>query len=715
MAGTFSESWYRIAHLRAALRPTIKCRKQYFRGAPWYFLHDPHNKNFYRLNPAYYRFVSRLSFARTIEEIWLEALQDAPETGPGQQDVLSLLIELHNENLIYFNEPPDTRHLFLRGEEKQSKENMQRWLNILFIRFPLWNPDRWLARLLPLWQALFSTTGLLIGVVVLALGIQAGIKNAAELTEQAGKVLAPGNFLLLYTGIAIIKLFHEIGHGAICKRFGGEVHSIGLMFLLFVPLPYIDATSSWELRSKWERILISAGGMLMEFLVGALACLVWAHSPPGIVHSLAYNMMFTATVSTLLFNSNPLLKYDGYYILADLIEIPNLFQKSRDQVFRWCEKYLFGQGEVELPAQSRQEGLWLFAFGIASMIYRVVLLVGILLFIADSYAALGMALALVMGGGWIVKPTWTFAKYLLSSPKLQQVRIRAVAVSMAIGMIPLLFVLGYPVPVQVVFPGIVESAKQSEVLAETAGQVTQMLVQPGSHVQQGEALILLINPVLEQDIRKVEAQLEQIAILEQGALLEGGGDRLPLAKRREAGSKLLADLKTSQKRLTIVAQQSGVWIFLTPREMQGQWVARGYQLGEIINLDTLRFSAVVSQEEASSLFAQKLEGLAVRLSGQGDHTLGVTGYNLIPHAHELLPNQALSWMVGGAVTTDSSGRDVLRAAEPFYLLNAELQPTEQQRVMAGQTGQLRVQLAPQPLALRAFRLLRQFLQKRYLL
>jgi hypothetical protein len=142
-------------------------------------------------------------------------------------------------------------------------------------------------------------------------------------------------------------------------------------------------------------------------------------------------------------------------------------------------------------------------------------------------------------------------------------------------------------------------------------------------------------------------------------------------------------------------------------------VAKGYQFGEILNLERMRFSAVVSQEEASSLFAQQLKGLAVRLSGQGGRTLEVSGHNLIPHAHENLPNQALSWMAGGTVTTDSRGRDVLRAAEPFYLLHADLESAP--GLLAGQTGQLRVELAPQSLAARGYRAVRQFLQKRYLL
>ncbi len=712
MAGTFSESWYRIARLHATLRAPVRCRKQFFRGEPWYFLHDPYNKNFYRLSPEYYRFVARLSLGKTIEDVWLETLREMPETAPGQQEILSLLIELHNENLIAFDVPPDTRNLFLRGDERRNRETTQRWMNLLFLRIPLWNPDRWLTRLLPLWRLLFSKAGALVGGVILALGLHAGIENAAEFTAEAGNVLAPGNVLMLYAGVAFVKLMHEIGHGALCKRFGCEVSAVGVMLLLFVPLPYIDATSSWELRDKWERILVSAGGMLMEFVIGALACLVWVHSPPGLVHGLAYNMMLTATVSTLLFNSNPLLKYDGYYILTDLIEIPNLYQKSRDQLFRCAERYLFGRQEIELPARTLGEGAWLLLYGLSSAFYRVALLIGILLFIADRYATLGMMLAVIMGCGWLLRPSWVFLRYLLTSPKLRGVRRRAIGVSAMLGTVPLLLVVAWPLDMQVVFPGIVQSTQHAEVLAETAGQVTQLFVQPGDRVRPGDALIQLVNPVLEQEINKAAAQLEQVEVLEQAALLEGGGDKQSLAKRKETCRKLLDDLLANRRQLTIVAQKNGVWIFPVPREVQGQWVSRGYQFGEIVDLEQLRFTAVVSQEMASLLFTQQPHGLVVRLVGQGEHTLATGAYSLIPHAHEVLPDQALSWMAGGMVPTNGGEGDRPRASEPFYLLRADLLPVEVP-VMCGQTGQLRVTLAPESLATRGIRALKQFLQKRY--
>ncbi len=141
-----------------------------------------------------------------------------------------------------------------------------------------------------------------------------------------------GNLVLLYLGLIFIKTVHEFGHAIFCRKYGGEVHVMGVMLMIFTPMPYVDATSSWSFRERYKRVLVGAAGMIVELFVAALATFVWAKTAPGTLHSLAYNMMFVASVSTLIFNINPLLRFDGYYILSDLIEIPNLNQRATGQL-----------------------------------------------------------------------------------------------------------------------------------------------------------------------------------------------------------------------------------------------------------------------------------------------------------------------------------------------------------------------------------------------
>ncbi|WPL19564.1 Zn-dependent protease [Thiorhodovibrio winogradskyi] len=713
MAGTFSESWYRVAHLCLALRPGVTCRKQYNRGHAGYLLQDPHNKNFYRLTSPLYQFVARLRLDKTVEQVWVETLEQNPDTGPGQQDVIALLVDLQRENLLYFPLAADSKALFERGSERSRRESQQKWMNFLFIRFPLWNPAPWLLRWQPLWRLLVGRVVGVIWLLTLAVAILAGIQHASELGDQTRHVLAADNLLLLYLGIALLKVAHELGHAAISTRFGGEVSSVGIMLLLFIPLPYVDATSSWELRDKWQRILVSAGGMIVELFFGAVACLIWVNAAPGVVNSLAYNMMFAATVSTVLFNGNPLLRYDGYYILADLLEIPNLYEKSRDLIYRLCERYLFGLRHQALPGADLAERLWMLGYGLASVAYRLLLLIGILLFIGDQYATLGLILALFMGVSWLLRPVVKFGRYLLTSPSLREVRGRALGVALVLVGLPVLFALLYPLPVSVVVPGVVQSLQRQEVFTETGGRLLAFERQPGARVEVGDTLLRLDNPLLEVELEQLRLQLRQLEVLEQQALREGGGDRQPLARRREALEQLLADVRARQQGLHLVAQQSGIWIAPDSGRHLGQWVGPGQFFGLIAASAPYRFSAVVSQEQASDLFTFGYTRLNLRLRGQGGVDLAVPQAQMLPHAHEELPSAALGWPAGGDIATDPEDQQGVRSREPFYLLKAQLPQTDEVLLLEGQTGRLRILLPPQPLLLQAWRRLRQFLLQRY--
>jgi len=230
----------------------------------------------------------------------------------------------------------------------------------------------------------------------------------------------------------IIKTLHEFGHAYFCRKFGGEVHVMGVMLMIFTPAPYMDATSSWAFRNRWKRVLVGAAGMIVEIFFAAFATFVWAKTGPGTIHNLAYNMMFIASISTVVFNINPLLRFDGYYILSDLVDIPNLHQRAQQQLRYFAERYLFGLKKVESPANNPREGFWLCVFGIASGIYRVVVFGGVLLVIADRFLLLGIIMAAVCFISWVTVPTVRFVQYLASSPKLERQRKRAIALSGAL-------------------------------------------------------------------------------------------------------------------------------------------------------------------------------------------------------------------------------------------------------------------------------------------
>ena len=392
-AKLFHESWYRIADQRICLRPNVVVRRQMLRGEKWYVVQNPLSNQFYRLNPGAYDFVSRLSANRSIEEVWKESQARDPDNAPGQGDIIELLAQLYHANLLHYNLPPNSEKLFDRYKKKKQRILKANLKSIMFFRIPLFDPDALLQRLLRFIRLLISPLGAVVWCLVVVVGVKVAIDNFAELRVQSQGIMAPANLLFLYLGLVIVKTLHEFGHAFAVRRFGGEVHTMGVMFLIFSPLPYMDASSAWTFRNKWQRVFVGAAGMIFEVFVAACAIFIWAYTGPGVVHSLAYNMVFVASVSTVLFNINPLLRFDGYYILSDLLDMPNLHQHSAQHLKYLVESHAFGCKNCETPATTRREEIWFTTFGILSGVYRIFVFSMILLFVADRFLLAGMIMA----------------------------------------------------------------------------------------------------------------------------------------------------------------------------------------------------------------------------------------------------------------------------------------------------------------------------------
>src|SRR6266542_3390022 len=325
-SSTFSESWHRIANQRLWLRADVRIRRQNFRGERWFVIENPLTNEFFRLTPAAYAFAGRLDPTRAVEAVWRECLEKFPDEAPGQEEVVQLLAQLYFANLLQYDRGTNSAELFERFKKRQQREWRARLLNIMFIRFPLLDPDRFLVRTLPVAGRLITVFGSILWLAVIVAGLKVAADNCQALKQQGQGLLAPGNLPLLYVGLVIIKTIHEFGHAYFTRKFGGEVHVMGVMLMIFTPVPYVDVSSSWAFRSRRRRLLVGAAGMMVELFFAALLAFVWAYSGQGALHSLAYNMMFVASVSTILFNANPLLRFDGYYMLSDLVEIPNRAQ-----------------------------------------------------------------------------------------------------------------------------------------------------------------------------------------------------------------------------------------------------------------------------------------------------------------------------------------------------------------------------------------------------
>ncbi|MBT5831299.1 MAG: hypothetical protein HOH77_14020 [Candidatus Latescibacteria bacterium] len=709
----FHESWYRIANQRICLRPSVRVQRQMFHGSRWYVLRDPFSNQYYRLPPGAYGFVSRLNPNRTVEEVWNEVVEREPAEAPGQGDIIELLAQLYHANLLHYSLPPDSAKLFDRYKQKKQRILKANLKSIMFFRVPLFDPNVILQRLFPAIRVLMGPLGAIAWLVVFVGAIVVALDHAGELWAQSQSVLAPGNLFLLYVGIVIIKTLHEFGHAFAVRRFGGEVHTMGVMFLIFSPLPYMDATASWFFRNKWHRVLVGAAGMIVEIFVAAIALFIWAGTGPGIVHTLAYNMVFVASVSTVLFNINPLLRFDGYYILSDLLDMPNLHQHANQHLKYLVEHHAFGYQNAETPATSRRDEIWFTGFGILAGIYRIFVFSMIFLFVADQFLLAGLIMTAICFVTWGILPIVGIVRYLATSPKLNRVRTRAILVSGATVAILGSILFLYPFPFSVHAPGVLKSSDYVVVTNNVAGRVAEILTPSGMQVTQNTPLIRLTNTELEFEIRESRAGLADAEAQYRKAMHGYQEDLGPIASRINYYKNRIDRLTREQTDLVVSAETNGTWVARDLKDRLGMWQARGTPFGELINQDSFQFVSVVAQSDVSELFAKGRPKTEVKLSGQADTRIAVADFAVIPMEQTRLPSVALGWSGGGDVAVNLQDGQGIQTAEPYYQVRANLSPNENVATLNGRSGRIRFLLPPMSLASQGWRKLLQMVQDRY--
>ncbi|WP_304307167.1 biotin/lipoyl-binding protein [Pseudacidovorax intermedius] len=710
----FSDTWYRVAGQRVALQPAVQARAQRYRGQLWFVLEDVYAHRFFRVTPQAYDFARALDTGRTVDEVWREYVRVHGAAAPGQDEVVRLLSQLHVSNMLVTAGSPDSHAIDERSRRQKDRELQGKLLSFLYVRVPVFNPNRLLDRLRPL---VMACTGRAAGVVWL-LAVLAGVWTAVEHSERLGRhadgVLSLSNLPWLYLGMTLLKVLHETAHAFVVKRYGGQVHTFGVMFLIFTPLPYVDATATWGFGSRWRRAYVGLAGVATELFFAALATLLWAHTAEGPLNGLAFNIMFIGSVSALLFNGNPLLRFDAYYVLTDLVEMPNLYQKGQQQVMAWCDRVLLGNRAAAGPATDATERLWFTTYGWASFAYRLLLSATILLTTLDKWFGVGLALLATTVVTLLVLPGRKFAAYL-AGPAVAGRRTRAVGTVAGLVLVAYVLAAWVPLPHAVRVPGVLEAQRRALLFVESPGVLTELRVRHGQSVRRGEVLAELRNPDLDLNIDLAALQLDELRTLQLQSLQRTPADAAPLQVRIDATRQQLDELRALRERLTVRAPQDGEWVAPQLHERRQAWIERGQLLGEVVDAGHYRFSAVLAQGDAADLFGAPPVAGELRLAGQAGQGIAVQRLEVIPYQRERLASPALGLPGGGEVAVRPDDSTGTMAAESFFELRAPLPAGAAATTYAGMSGVLRVALPAQPLWDRFHKGFLQLLQKRYAL
>jgi putative peptide zinc metalloprotease protein len=608
--------------------------------------------------------------------------------------------------------PPDAAELFRRGRQHQQRLLRSRLLSPFAIKLPLIDPERFLAATVHLVRPLFGWFGALIwlAVVLPALGLVA--VHWSVLSENVLDYLfTPRNLVVLWLVFVVLKVFHELGHGFAAKVFGGEVHDMGVMFLVFTPVPYVDASSSWAFRSKYQRALVGAGGMLAELFIAALALYVWLAAEPGVIRALAYNVVIVGGATTLLFNANPLLRFDGYYILSDLAEIPNLRQRANGYLGFLVERHLFGHEDAERPQVARGEPAWLVSYAVSAFVYRVIIVASILLWALDRFFVLGILLGGVAAVGWIGMPVVRGARAVFTGPRLRRVRGRAIAVCCAgVGGLLILLLL-VPVPLRTRAEGVVWVPEEALVRARNAGFVASVVAAEGARVNRGDLIVQLEDPEQDARVRILEHRVDE---LEARLSALGTHDRVAL-KVTEQELLFAKEELTQARRLTeefdVRSGIGGTLVIPRERDLPGRFVRKGDLLAYVVNLDTLTVRAVVSQDDLH-LVRQRTHEVVARLSDRLWETHTAIVRRIVPSASERLPHPALGQIGGGDVPVDPTDPRGYRAVESLFDVELALAAPSELMNLGGRVY-LRFDHGTEALGMQWYRRMRQLFLSRF--
>ncbi|TCV93349.1 putative peptide zinc metalloprotease protein [Luteibacter rhizovicinus] len=701
----FSPSWHSVASLRPRLTPYARIQRVVFRGRPWYVVQDQTGGRVYRLSAAAYAFLAGMDGNATVQSLWEQANTSELRDACTQPEIVDLLSQLHGADLLQTDAVPDSAASLERHNKKRS-EMIRQWLmNPMSLKFPLVNPDRFLTVLSPYFAWCFGPIGAVLwALAVIPALFLAGV-HWTDLTHNlSDRVLSSSNLLVMACVYPVVKLLHELGHGFAAKRWGGAVRELGLMFLIFAPVPYVEASSSAAFPSKYRRATVAAAGMLVELFLAAIALHVWLLAEPGVMRGVAFNVMVICGVSTLVVNGNPLLRYDGYYILSDLIEIPNLAQRGQAWWTYLIDRYAFGSMDATRPDETPSEQRWLTVYTPLAWCYRTFVTVSVIFVVAGKFFFVGTMMALWSAYGLIGAPIRKGWKHLSTAGALHRVRTRAMRRTFAFIGGLLVLLLFVPVPLHTRALGVVWLPEQAMLHAGGNGFFVRWLATPGAHVNAGQPLYVLDNAQLRAEHEVDRAKVAQAQARYDAEQFIDPTKAAISGRQLDEARETLARIETRMANLTGFAGEDGRLVVATAQDMPGRYYKKGELLGYVLQDRQLIVRAVVQQDDIDLVHA-RLSGVGLRLAD----SLGVAWTTRVirafPGGVDELPTAALGLNAGGTIATHPNDSKGVKTIQRVFIVDLAL-PRDSQPVF-GERVQIRFDHGYEPMALQAIRRLRQ--------
>ncbi len=494
----------RLRNVVVDLRSELDISRHVFRDGPSYIVRDPITFGTHRFDPQDYKILRALEHERTLGEIFETLIQRGALERSEESEFYEFILDLHQRSLLTL--PINSGDaLYQRYERRKQAERSSKALGILFLRVPLINPDRFLSTTLPLFRWLFTTPAFIAWMTLTALALVVASSRLDDLSAPVLTSIQGQDLLMLWGALIGLKVVHEFGHAYACRSFGGHVPEMGAFFILFTPLAYVDASDSWKFSSTRQRAIVTLGGVYFESIVGIAALAVWSVSDAGPIQTLAYQIMLLSTITTLAFNMNPLLRYDAYYLVSDLVKIPNLRARCQEALTGTLKRLFFGiRASADGTPFHFEPGL--LAFGMAQAVYRVVVMVTISAVVTMKFGIVGIVISVLIIGMAGFKAAKGICIYVLRSEETAPIRFRAVTTTLAAATIAIIGLTSVPLPWPLHAKGVVSYETVEALPAPMSGYVEQLRTEVGSFHTGGDVIATLTNPDAYTELQTARAE-----------------------------------------------------------------------------------------------------------------------------------------------------------------------------------------------------------------
>ncbi|WP_430450751.1 efflux RND transporter periplasmic adaptor subunit [Rhodopirellula europaea] len=630
-------------------------------GEPIYRIEIPATHQFFRVGLSEYTFLSALDGHRTIAQACGLVTAKMGRAAPSSSQCESIARWLIDHRLAHFADapPPRREHLCQASpaDNSQTKSILSRW-NPFWIKMPVPGAAGLLQCLSRVLGFLFSTPMLIVGTLIIVAALVGLTSRWSEFIAGASSIFDPSNWAwLLFTAIGL-KLIHEVGHAIACHRAGGSVREAGVVWVLMTPLAYVDVSSCWRLPSRWSRIGVAAAGMFIEGLIASLAIGGWMLSDDEMFRWWCHHVILTAGLSTILFNANVLMRFDGYFMLSDVMDVPNLATEANQSVRQFLRRWFLGDASWN-SSHTGWRRLAVFVYGWSAVAWRVLVCVSLAIAASTMLGGAGIVLSILGLWMWWGKPLVQFLKSMRTLWDTEPIQVcrGTVLGTTAVGVFGWML-FSMPIPSSVRVPVVVQYDPDSAIRVGAEGFLIELKVDEGDKVEAGDLLATIENRELKQRVAELEiAQKQNDIRLRKAIESREESERLILLDNRQAITDKLATLQTQSDQLNVVANRAGVVIADDLPSKLNTYIHEGDVLMVVAAESDKEVLAVIDQSQVDDV--RKQIGQPVRLVAPGRQTFWATLDQLQPRASDRVPNASLAATHGGplAVRVDDASED----------------------------------------------------------